>query len=268
METKNIIKNTFKQPNLWGCIVPMQFIGIYALYNIITGQAPDWWWITGLIGYVCLAMLGISAGYHRLLCHNGYKVNKFTKRILLWFAMIAGQGGPLFWIGIHQGYHHRYTDKEGDAHSPRDGFWHSYILWMFKRETMSIRSVTYLFKDPDIVFAHKHYIKILWITHLIVALISINLWIYLLAFPAFITLHCFLVQTSVTHLPWAGYRNYSLKNDSVNVPWLFPFILGEAWHNNHHGDSRSPNHSKHWWELDPTYWIIKLIQRTPREKII
>ena len=257
---KQLVKNTLHFTNLWGSILPMQFLGVYALYCIFTGSAPGWWWIATIIGYVCIKMLGVSAGYHRLFSHAGFKVNKLTKRILLWFGVLAGQGSPIFWIGIHRGYHHRYADKEGDAHSPRDGFWHSYILWMFKRDHMQIRSVMDLLQDPDMVFVHKHYIKILWITNLIVALISINLWIYLLALPMFITLHSFLIQTSVTHLPAAGYRNYSVTDDSVNSPWLFPIILGECWHNNHHGEGRNPNYGRKWWELDPTYWLIMLIR--------
>lgn len=258
---KQLVKNTFHFTNLWGSIIPMQFIGVYAIYSIIAGHAPTWWWIATVIGYVCIKMLGVSAGYHRLFSHKGFSVNPLTKRILLWFGTLAGQGSPLFWIGIHRGYHHRYADREGDAHSPRDGFWHSYILWMFKRDTMSIRSVVDLLQDPDMVFAHKHYIKILWITNLLVALISVDLWIYLLALPAFITLHSFLIQTSMTHIPHFGYRNYNVKDNSVNVPWLFPVILGEAWHNNHHGDGRNPNYGRRWWEIDPTFWLIKLIAK-------
>jgi sn-2 palmitoyl-lipid 9-desaturase len=257
----SLIKNTFLFPNLWGSIVPMQFIGLYCLYNIFTGAAPAWWWIATIVGYICLKMLGISAGYHRLFSHAGFKVNIVIKRLLLWFGIIAGQGSPIFWIGIHRGYHHRYADRDGDAHSPKDGFWHSYILWMFKRNSMSIRSVVDLLKDPDMVFAHKHYIKILWATHILVALISVDLWLYLLALPAFITLHSFLLQTSTTHISKLGYRNYATKDDSVNVPWLFPIILGEAWHNNHHGDGRNPNQRHKWWELDPTFWLIRLIKK-------
>lgn len=255
-----IIKNTFNFTNLWGVILPMQIIGIYAMYTIGIRAVPDWWWISTIVGYVCIKMLGISAGYHRLLSHKGFGVKRSVKLILLWFGILAGQGSPLFWVGIHRGYHHRYADRKGDAHSPKDGFWHSYILWMFKKNSMSIRSVIDLTKDKDIVFAHKHYIKILWITNLLVALISIDLWIYLLVLPAFITLHSFLVQTSITHLSWTGYRNYNVKDNSVNVPWLFPLILGEAWHNNHHGNGRNPNYRRRWWELDPTYWLILLIR--------
>ena len=248
-------------PNLWGSIVPMQVFGIYALYEIFAGQAPAWWWIATVTGYVCIKMLGVSAGYHRLFSHAGYKVNIIVKRILLFFGILAGQGSPIFWIGIHRGYHHRYADKPGDAHSPNDGFWHSYIGWMFTRSKMSIRSVVDLLRDPDMVYAHRHYIKILWATNIVLALISIDLWLYLLAFPTFITLHSFLTQTSVTHLYWAGYRNYAVSDNSVNVPWLFPIILGEAWHNNHHGDGRNPNYGRRWWEIDPTYWLICLIRK-------
>jgi stearoyl-CoA desaturase (delta-9 desaturase) len=261
MEKNLILKNAVNFPNLWGSIVPMQFIGIYALIAVILGTAPSWWWIATIIGYICMKMLGISAGYHRLFCHNGYKVNIFTKRLLLWFGIIAGQGSPIYWIGIHRGYHHRYADTDKDAHSPKHGFWHSYILWMFKMKTMSIRSVVNLLRDPDMVFAHKHYIKIFWLSHLVVALISFDLWLYFMGFAAFITLHTFLIQTSVTHLSKVGYKNYNVRDDSVNVPWLFPFILGEAWHNNHHGDSRNPNYGRRWWELDPTYWLIKIIRK-------
>lgn len=257
-----IFKNTLHHKNLWGSIVPMQFIGVYAIYNIVTGSAPDWWWVTAIIGYVCMAMMGISAGYHRLFCHRGYEVNPFVEKLLLWFAIIAGQGSPVYWIGIHRGYHHRYADTDKDAHSPKHGFWHSYILWMFKMKTMRIRSVVDLLRDPVMLFAHKHYQTIFWVSHGVVALINFELWLYLMAFPAFITLHCFLTQTSVTHLRWAGYRNYNVKDDSVNVPWLWPFVLGEAWHNNHHGDGRNPNYgSRRWWEIDPTYYIIKLIRK-------
>lgn len=239
----------------------MQVFGVLSIYNICVGSAPWWWWIATIIGYICLTILGISAGYHRLFCHRSFTVNIVIKRLLLWLGIMAGQGSPIFWIGIHRGYHHRYADTDKDAHSPKHGFWHSYILWMFKRDSMSIRSTVDLIRDPDMVFAHKHYIKILWATHLILALISIDLWMYLLMFPAFITLHGFLSQTSLTHISFMGYRNYNTGDNSVNSPWLFPFILGEAWHNNHHGEGRNPNYGRKWWELDPTYWIICLIKK-------
>lgn len=257
---KLIAKNTLNFTNLWGVILPLQALGIFSIYNIVVGGAPDWWWISFIIGYVCIKMLGVSAGYHRLFSHKSFQTSPLIKKILLYFGMLSGQGSPIFWIGIHRGYHHRHADKDLDAHSPQHGFWHSYILWMFKRSKMSIRSVIDLTKDKDMVFCHKNYIKIVWATHLVLILIDINLWLYLLVLPSFIALHSFLLQTSVTHLSWAGYRNYKTDDHSVNSPWLWPLILGEAWHNNHHGDGRNPNFGRKYWELDPTFWLIKLIK--------
>ena len=261
MEKASVLKNTIHFPNLWGSIIPMQVFGIYALYEIFAGQAPTWWWVTTIIGYICIKMLGVSAGYHRLFSHAGYKVHPVVKRILLFFGILSGQGSPIIWIGIHRGYHHRYADRPGDAHSPKDGFWHSYIGWMFTRNKMSIRSVVDLLRDPDMVYAHRHYIKILWVTNIILAIISVDLWLYLLILPTFITFHSFATQASITHLSWAGYRNYNVSDNSVNVPWLFPLILGETWHNNHHGNGRNPNYGRRWWEIDPTYWLICLIRK-------
>jgi fatty-acid desaturase len=91
METslKQIVKNTFALPQLWAVVVPMQIFGLYAIYDIIFGSAPSWWWITTLMGYVCFKMIGIAAGYHRLFCHRGFEVNNIIKRIILYFGNLC-----------------------------------------------------------------------------------------------------------------------------------------------------------------------------------
>jgi hypothetical protein len=32
--------------------------------------------------------------------------------------------------------------------------------------------------------------------------------------------------------------------------------MGEGWHNNHHAFPRSANHGMHWWQIDPSAWVI------------
>lgn len=261
--TKQIIKNTFTIPNLLGSVIPLQIFGVWALYKLFEGSAPSWWVFATLVGYICIKVLGVTSCYHKMLSHKGFTTTKFMRRLMLWFALVSGQGSPIFWVLVHRGYHHRYTDKAGDPHSPKEGFWHSYILWMFKLQEGSMNSkyVIDLLRDEDCVFIHKHYIKLLWASHLVVALISVDLWLYTMLLPAFITFHSYSIQTSLGHNLKLGYANYKLDNDAVNLPWLFPFILGECWHNNHHGDPQNPNYGgRHWWELDPGYWLIKLIR--------
>lgn len=260
----DIIKNTFKMPNLWGGVIPLQVLGLYTVWQIVAGQLEGWWIYT-LIGYVCVMMLGVSGCYHRLLSHRGFEVHPWIKRTMMWFAAISAQGSPIFWITVHRGYHHRYADKDRDPHSPQHGFFHSYILWMFKIKEgdMNTKYIVDLLRDPDCVFFHKHYNKILWGSHLIFALLNIKVWLCLVVLPSFIAFHSFSLQTSLNHAISYGYKNQPTSDNSKNVFWLFPLILGEAWHNNHHADAKNPNYGKRWWELDPTYWLIWLIRTRP-----
>jgi stearoyl-CoA desaturase (delta-9 desaturase) len=265
MEKKSLIETFKEAPLLCYLVVVLQAFGICALYNIFSGNAPSYWWIGTIIGFILLKMLGIDAGYHRLFSHRSFTVGKWMKYFILWCGILAGQGSPIFWVTSHRGYHHRYSDTDNDPHSPKHGFWHSYILWIFKIKEgdMTMKSIPDLMRDPIMIFAHRHFFKIFILSHLLFSLISVNFWLYTLAFPAFITLHVFCCQTSMAHYSKLGYKNYETKDNSTNVPWLWPLMQGDCWHNNHHRDPKNPNYGgRHWWELDPTYWLIKLIRRS------
>lgn len=254
-----MFKNIIKTPQLYAVVLPLQIFGILSIY--IALETPNWYYYT-LIGYICIMMLGISGCYHRLICHKGYTVNNFIKRVLLWFGILGGQGSPIFWCMVHRRYHHRHTDKEGDLHSPIHGLLHSYILWQFKLPDIKLnpRDSIDLFKDNDCVFIHNHYIKLFYISNLIFALISFNIWMTMIILPAFIAFHSFSIITSLSHIQKLGYKNYKTDDNSINCIWLFPILLGDAWHNNHHGSPKNPNYQKRWFELDPTYLLIKLIK--------
>jgi len=255
--------NIIRQPNLWGSIIPLHIITFISLFLIFNQLAPAWWWIATITGYIFINMLGISAGYHRLFCHKSFIVSRPIKLLLLWLGSISGQGSIIFWATVHRGYHHRYSDRDGDPHSPQQGFWHSYMGWMFTIKTgeFSSRSCMDLIRDADCVFIHRYYKTILWTSHLIIALISIDVWLYMFILPAFITLHGFAIQTSFTHTSSLGYTNYAREDHSRNVWWLFPLLGGDCWHNNHHGEPSNPNFGgRRNWEIDPTYWLIKLIK--------
>ena len=36
--------------------------------------------------------------------------------------------------------------------------------------------------------------------------------------------------------------------------------MGEGWHNNHHHDQASASNQHRWWELDVSYYEIKMLQ--------
>jgi stearoyl-CoA desaturase (delta-9 desaturase) len=67
---------------------------------------------------------------------------------------------------------------------------------------------------------------------------------------------CFI--NSLAHL-W-GKRRYQTGDESRNN-WLLALItFGEGWHNNHHRYPGSARQGFYWWELDITYYGLKVLQ--------
>jgi stearoyl-CoA desaturase (delta-9 desaturase) len=69
--------------------------------------------------------------------------------------------------------------------------------------------------------------------------------------------HATWLVNSAAHV-W-GYRTYATRDRSTNLWWVALVSLGEGWHNNHHAFPRSARHGLRWWELDPTYCLIRLL---------
>jgi stearoyl-CoA desaturase (delta-9 desaturase) len=63
---------------------------------------------------------------------------------------------------------------------------------------------------------------------------------------------------SLTHC--FGSRRYKTKDESRNNFWLALLTFGEGWHNNHHHFPGSANQGFYWWEVDITYYILRLLQ--------
>ena len=258
---KHIVRNTFHFTNLWGSIIPMQFIGVYAMYTI-TSDAPSWWWISTIIGYVCLKMLGVSAGYHRLFSHKGFTVNLITKRILLWFGILAGQGSPLFWIGIHRGYHHRYADRTGDPHPPTDipktvfGFYPRVSDYVSKR----------LATDPYYVAWHRYYFAFLAAWAIAVLLIfGFQGFYFIYIMPVAGAIIISNSQNYWGHVPskiapFLSYRSYNVTDNSHNN-WIMAILgFGEGYHNNHHRYPGSARFGLEKHEFDLSYLQIKTLE--------
>ena len=71
--------------------------------------------------------------------------------------------------------------------------------------------------------------------------------------------HSTWLVNSATHL-W-GYRSYATGDDSRNLWWVALLAHGEGWHNNHHAHPHLARAGHRWWEIDTTFWIIRLLQR-------
>ena len=56
-----------------------------------------------------------------------------------------------------------------------------------------------------------------------------------------------------------GKPRYETGDDSKNSFLLAIITLGEGWHNNHHRYQSSARQGFYWWEIDPTYYILRLL---------
>jgi fatty-acid desaturase len=217
-----------------------------------------------LVVWVLAENVGIAMGYHRLLTHRGYSTPKWLEYFIATCATLALQGGPIYWVAVHR-MHHRYTDKEGDPHSPRDGKWWSHVGWILNG---SLRNETKALKQyaPDLA-RESYYVwlsKYHWLplTVVGVTLFAFGGWSWLLwgaVLPATIGFHVTWMVNSVTHL-W-GKRRFATSDDSRNNFWVALLTGGEGWHNNHHAYPVSVRHGLAWYEIDVNYYGIVLLQK-------
>ena len=82
-----------------------------------------------------LGRLGNRHGLSPAAHHRGYQTPRWLEYALTICGTLALQGGPLFWVATHR-LHHQSSDKAGDPHSPRDGWWWSHAGWLVRGDPM------------------------------------------------------------------------------------------------------------------------------------
>jgi len=210
------------------------------------------YWVSG--------SLGIGMGYHRLLTHRGYKTPKWIEYFLTTCAVLALEGGPIFWVATHR-IHHQFSDKEGDPHSPRDGKWWAHVGWILVGKSMHhdtktlSRYVPDLAKDKFHVWITKyHYVPMVVVGLILLAIGGIPYVLWGIFFRTVLGLHATWLVNSATHL-W-GSRRFQTRDDSTNSWWVALFSFGEGWHNNHHAHPVSARHGLTWYEVDLNWYGI------------
>jgi stearoyl-CoA desaturase (delta-9 desaturase) len=56
-----------------------------------------------------------------------------------------------------------------------------------------------------------------------------------------------------------GNQRYETGDESKNSLWLALITLGEGWHNNHHYYEVASRQGFFWWEIDITWYILKML---------
>jgi stearoyl-CoA desaturase (delta-9 desaturase) len=125
-----------------------------------------------------------------------------------------------------------------------------------EKEKMKIFLVKDLMNGQQLFF-HKYYFLIIISFVALLSIYDIELAYFLYVLPVTLVHLCQNHFNYFGHL--YGYRNFDTRDNSRNNIWLFPFILGEAWHNNHHHNPSLISTKVKYYEIDPIAWIIKRI---------
>jgi stearoyl-CoA desaturase (delta-9 desaturase) len=75
----------------------------------------------------------------------------------------------------------------------------------------------------------------------------------------FVVTHATGAVNSLCH--YFGSGPFDTKDNSGNVVWLIPVTLGESWHHNHHAFPTSARHGLRWWQFDPSWVFILLLEK-------
>lgn len=214
---------------------------------------------------VCLAlfyvrMFFVTAGYHRYFSHRSFKTSRAFQFVLAFLAMTSSQKGVLWWAANHR-HHHRYSDTEEDLHSPSlRGFWWSHVGW--------ILCDRYNRTATDLIPDFHRFAELRWLNryHLVppVALAvtlflaggwSLLVWGFFLS--TVLLWHSSFFINSLSHV--FGRRRYPTSDTSRNSLLLALLTLGEGWHNNHHHYMASVRQGFFWWEVDVTYYVLRVL---------
>ena len=219
---------------------------------------PIDWILCGAL-YV-IRMFGITAGFHRYFSHRSFKTSRGFQFFLAFLGQSSAQRGVLWWASKHR-HHHKYSDTEQDIHSPvQHGFWYSHVLWIFSKRgrTPDYSLIKDFRKYPELVWLDKwERLPPLVLGVLVWAIFGWSGLVVGFFLSTVLLFHGTFTINSLSHV--FGKQPYNTGDSSRNNLFLAIITLGEGWHNNHHHFPSATPQGFHWWQIDVTYYILKLL---------
>ncbi len=258
----------------WSRIVPFIFLHLGCLAVFLVGWS--WFAVATAIALYLIRMFAITGFYHRYFSHKTFHTSRAVQFLFAVLGATAVQRGALWWSYQHR-HHHKHSDEEEDVHSPTlRGFWWSHIGWItsgrnFPTDYSQVRDLT---KYPELVFLNRFdsLVPILfagslfglgYLISVFFPALGVTSW-QLLVWGFFISttvlFHATSSINSLAHL--LGNRRYETADNSRNSLFLALITLGEGWHNNHHRYMSATRQGFYWWEIDISYYVLKVLSWT------
>ncbi|MGN6639471.1 MAG: acyl-CoA desaturase [Mucilaginibacter sp.] len=209
---------------------------------------------------------------HRYASHKMFKMNRFWEKVFYFLTYIF-QGSsflnPRAYAIMHR-MHHAYSDTEKDPHSPH--FIKDVFGMMMKTKEIYLSYQRYKtepepqFRDRYPSWSFVDRIGDHWISRLSFGVLytifyivfATHWWMFLL-----LPIHYLMGPIHGAIVNWCGhkygYSNFNNGDHSKNTLPLDILMLGELFQNNHHTKPHDANFAKRWFEIDPTYPVMKLL---------
>src|SRR5450432_1516533 len=217
-----------------------------------------------LIAYF-VRMFVVTAAYHRYFSHRAFKTSRWFQFVLALGAQSAAQKGVIWWAGHHR-WHHKHSDDEQDVHSVKwRGFFYAHMGWIMRPDWNETddKGVADLSRFPELRFLDHPAIAMLPTVALALAFLIIGgghalAWGYFVS--TVLLWHGSFSINSLAHV--FGRQRYETGDESKNNLFLALLTTGEGWHNNHHHYQSSARQGFRWWQVDVTYYALRLLALT------
>lgn len=210
---------------------------------------------------------------HRYGAHGMFKMSKGWEKTFYMLTYIS-QGSsflnPRAYAVMHR-MHHAFSDTERDPHSPK--YFKSVFGLMWRTKEIYVDLITNKIKPGENFtkniphwgkfekFSDRWGHRILWaLAYTAFYVVFATQWWMFFILP----IHFLMGPIHGAIVNWAGhkygYRNFNDTNDNSQNTLALDFLtLGELFQNNHHKFPSRPNFAVKFFEFDPTYIIVKVL---------
>jgi stearoyl-CoA desaturase (delta-9 desaturase) len=258
--------------------IAVPFAAVVAAIPLLWGRGLDWRDVTIAGVMYVVTGHGITVGFHRHFTHRAFRARRWVQVVLAVCGSMAIQGPVIRWVADHR-KHHRFSDREGDPHSPwrygrslgalTRGFFYAHLGWLFDWEqTSQPKYAPDLCEDRWIQRVSKTFPLWVVISMLLPPLVG-GLWSWSWSGAAWAFFWGSLVRVALLHhvtfsinsiCHLTGRRPYKTRDRSGNVWWLALPSMGEAWHNFHHAEPTSARHGVGRFQVDTSAAVIRVMQ--------
>lgn len=254
----------------WIRILPFLLLHLAVIAVFWVGVSP--FAIAFMLVFYLIRMFAITGFYHRYLSHKTFETSRVVQFIMILIGVMSAQRGPLWWAAHHR-YHHRYTDQDNDPHSSSHGFWYAHVGWFLNAQNFATKKevIKDWLKYPELIWLDRFSLPVVLVTAamiyglgewLSVSFPSLNtngpqLLVWGFVISTVLLTHATLCINSLAHQ--YGRRDFDTPDQSRNNFLLSLITLGEGWHNNHHFYAGSARQGFYWWQIDVTYYLLKIM---------